>query len=190
MTNSTGLPRFRGPRAASVRAGRALLAVLCLGGCTGLRVPKPDSDSTPPSLVWNVFNHDTREQADHPGSPTLHVKRGHSFRIVLKAKDPQGISAIRINPTVGSGRMEWKCTGSGSIAQIQTVTLAPMTQNLSPNSDGTVLTAIFLIYEMDLALPCNPGFITYDSGSAELTGQAANYFNGVTTEKLTFIVTP
>jgi len=48
-----------------------LLAIpsLAVVGCDGCKVKQPTSDSTPPSLVWNVFNHDTNEQADHPGSP-------------------------------------------------------------------------------------------------------------------------
>lgn len=71
----------------------AVLVGLCstFAGCSGLKVQLPTSDSTPPSLVWNVFNHETQQQADYPGSPTINVKRGDSYRVILKANDPEGV---------------------------------------------------------------------------------------------------
>ncbi|HEX2190533.1 MAG TPA: hypothetical protein VHG51_16615 [Longimicrobiaceae bacterium] len=149
---------------------------------------KPVSDATPPSLVWNVFNHETRDQADHPGSPTIQVKRGHGHRIVLKAHDPGGLSSIQLNPGLGSGELWWQCKSS-NLAQNKTATLAPATQNLSPSSDGTVLTSIFLIQELSFAMECQPGW-SFASGGGKLTGRASNYYGGVTTEVITFAVSP
>jgi hypothetical protein len=157
-----------------------------------LKVKQPASDSTPPLLVWNVFNHATREQADHPGSPTLIAKRGESYRIILKAYDPQGVKSIQINPTIGDGEMLWQCIdppGGEDIAQNKTLTLGPMTQNLSPDSDGMVLTSIFLIFELDFTMACPAGW-SFASGSAQLTGRASNYFGGITTEVIRFEIAP
>lgn len=176
----------------TIRCSR--LASLCLlaAGCANLKVKKPASDSTPPSLVWNVFNHETRAQADHPGSPTLNVKRGQAHRIILKAQDPQGVSSIQINPTLGGGELWWQCAdppGGENLAQNKTATLGPSTQNLSPDSEGNVLTSIFLIQELSLTMECQPGW-SYVSGGGKLTGRASNYFGGVTTEVITFVVAP
>lgn len=186
-------PRDRGtPSTGAARrwAAGALAASLCLtfAGCDNLKVKKPDSDSTPPVLVWNVYDHDSGQQADHPGSPTLSAQRGDSFRIILKANDPQGVHKIQMNPTLGGGEMTWQCT-SGDLGQQKNATFGPLTQTLAPDSNGMVLTSIFLIFELDLAMACQSGW-SFSSGQARLTGQANNYFGGVTTEVLRFNVSP
>jgi hypothetical protein len=177
-------------------AGHALglVTAVCLSfaGCADLKVKKPASDSTPPALVWNVYNHETGAQADHPGSPTLNAKRGEHYRIILKAKDPGGVSSIKINPTIGSGEMGWTCKappGGENVAQSKTATLKGMTQNLVPDSNGEVLTSIFLIFELDLSMDCQAGWI-FTAGHAQLTGRASNYFGGTTTEVLKFNISP
>lgn len=171
-----------------------VLAGLCLTfvGCSNLKVKQPTSDSTPPSLVWNVYNHGTGQQADHPGSPTINAKRGESYRVTLKAKDPEGVKFIKINPSLGDGEMSWQCIdppGGENLAQTKTATLAQMTQNLAPDPNGMVLTSIFLIFELDFTMECQAGW-SFASGGANLTGRASNYFGGVTTEVIKFVVAP
>jgi hypothetical protein len=163
---------------------------LIIAGCQ--KVKKPQSDSTPPKLVWNVFNHGTSAQADHPGSPTINAKRGELYRITLKANDPEGVKLIQVNPSLGSGELAWTCKappGGENVAQNKTATLGPMSQSLAPDADGNVLTSIFLIQELDFTMVCQAGW-GFTSGSAKLTGQASNYFGGTTTETLTFKVSP
>lgn len=169
-------------------------ASLCLtiAGCSDLKVKQPAADSTPPSLVWNVFNHATSQQDDHPGSPTINAKRGESYRIILKARDPEGVKSIQINPSLGGGEKWWQCIdppGGESLAQNKTETLGPMTQDLSPDQDGMVVTSVFLISELNFTMDCKSGW-SFSSGSAKLTGQASNYFGGVTTEVINFTVAP
>jgi hypothetical protein len=163
-----------------------------LAGCSDLRVKLPASDSTPPSLVWNVFNYGTREQADYSGSPTINVKRGERYRIILKAHDPQGVRSIELNPGLGSGEISWQCLappGGESLAQNKTATLAPQKQDLSVASDGTVLTSIFLITDLDFTMECPAGW-KLGSGGAKLTGWASNFYGGTATEVLKFAVAP
>ena len=163
---------------------------LIIAGCQ--RVKKPQSDSTPPKLVWNVFNHGTNAQADHPGSPTINAKRGEKYRITLKANDPEGVRLIQLNPSPGSGELAWTCKappGGENVAQNKNATLGPMSQSLAPDANGNVLTSIFLIQELDFTMECQAGW-NFTSGSAKLTGQASNYFGGTTTETLTFKVSP
>src|SRR5437879_2938903 len=154
-----------------------LLVGLCLTvvGC-GSTVKKPTSDSTPPSLVWNVYNHDTNQQTDYPGSPTINAKRGEKYRVTLKANDPEGVNWIKINPALGGGEIAWQCTsppGGEKLGQNNTADLGPMSQNLALDANGNVLTSIFLIYELDFTLDCQAGW-NFVSGSAKLTGQASN----------------
>jgi hypothetical protein len=171
-----------------------LLAIvsLCFAGCADLKVKKPASDSTPPALVWNVYNHDTRAKADHPGSPTLNAKRGEHYRIILKANDSGGVKSIQINPAIGSGEMSWTCKappGGENVAQSKTATLKGLKQNLAPDSNGDVLTSIFLIFELDFSMDCQAGW-NFSAGHAQLTGRASNYFGGTTNEVIKFNITP
>lgn len=169
-----------------------LLAILAVAACSNLKVKQPSSDSTPPSLVWNVYDFGTGAQADHPGSPTLNAKRGAHYRITLKANDPEGVKSIQLNPTLGSGEMSWQCLdppGGENLAQNKNATFGPMTQNLAPDSNGYVLTSIFLIQELSFAMDCQPGW-SFAFGSAKLTGRASNYFGGTTTEVIQFNVAP
>lgn len=165
------------------------LVCLTIPSC---QTKQPKSDSTPPTLVWNVFNNGTSAQADHNGSPTINVKHGEKYRITLKANDPEGVKQIQINPSLGSGELSWTCKappGPENIAQNKNATLAPMTQNLSPDSNGNVLTSIFLLYDVDFTMACQSGW-SFTSGSGKLTGQASNYFNGTTTATISFNVSP
>jgi hypothetical protein len=178
---------------ANVAACCALAGLsVVVAGCDNVKVKLPASDSTPPILVWNVYNHETGAQADHPGSPTLNAKRGEHYRIILKANDPGGVKQIKINPSIGSGEMAWTCKGppgGENVAQSKTATLGPMTQDLAPDSNNMVLTSIFLIFELDFSMDCQTNW-SFSGGSAHLTGQASNYYGGVTTENLKFNVSP
>jgi hypothetical protein len=176
------------------RSALALLLSSLAAACqTGqpLKVDLPSSDSSPPSLVWNVYSFNTGVQADHPGSPTLGAHHGEHYRITLKANDPQGVKQIQLNPSLGSGEISWTChsTGGEPLGQSKTATLGPMTQDLSPDSSGQVLTGIFLMQELDIALDCQSGW-SFQGGQVKLTGRATNYFGGVTTETFHMQVAP
>ena len=166
------------------------LTVLACGGCG--KVKKPTSDSTLPSLVWNVCNLDTNQHADHQGSPTINAKRGTSLGSYSKANDPEGVKSIQINPSLGSGELAWGCKdppGGESLGNLQTATLGPMTQNFSPDSDGYVLTRRIPHLRAGLYPSMSKNW-TFNSGTAKLTGSASNYFGGIATEKISFIVSP
>ena len=170
----------------------AVSACLILAACSNLKVKKPSSDSTPPLLTWTVFNYDTNASSNHSGSPSLQAKYGERYRVTLKAKDPQGVESIQINPTTGSGEINWLCNdppGGEPLQQAKSALLGPMTQNLTADASGNVLTSIFLMHDLDFTLFCPSGW-TFAGGSATLTGRASNYYSGVTTEVITFSVAP
>ncbi|HEU4833869.1 MAG TPA: hypothetical protein VFS90_05620 [Pyrinomonadaceae bacterium] len=167
------------------------LTVLCLA-IASCKAPAPTSDSTPPALVWNVFNYGTNAQADHNGNPTINVKRGERYRITLKANDPEGVKQIKLNPTLGSGELSWTCKappGGENIAQNKTATLGPLVQDLSVDANGNVLTSIFLLQDVDFTMECQSGW-SFTNGAGKLTGQASNFFNGTTTATISFSVSP
>ena len=168
------------------------MIVICLVIASCQRVQKPKSDSTPPSLVWNVFNYATSAQSDHNGSPTINVKHGERYRITLKANDPEGVKQIQFNPTVGSGELVWTCKappGGENVAQNKNATLNGLAQDLFPDTSGNVSTSTFLLYDVDFKMECQQGW-SFTSGSGKLTGQASNYFSGTTTATISFTVSP
>jgi len=88
--------------------------------------------------------------------------------------------------------MSWQCKsppGGENLGQNKDALLGPMSQDLAPDADGNVLTSIFLTYELNFTMECQAGW-SFVGGSAKLTGQAGNYFGGVTTEVITFKVAP
>lgn len=162
-------------------AGLAILVLLASQGCA--KVPKPTSDSTPPTLTWSVYNQNTSTTVQINGSGTLNAKSGESYRVTLTANDPQGIHEITLGSNTG-----WQCV-SGNIAQSAGPGLGVLDkQDLQPDSQNNVLTSIFLIQQANIGpFDCQPGF-TFSGASVEFDGTGTNYFNGVTKGTLKFNV--
>jgi len=160
----------------------AALALLFLPAAT-CKTPKAKSDSTPPKLEWVVRNADTNVSQTFNGSGTVNAKRGESYKVTLKAIDPEGIHEI----TLG-GSSSWTCV-SGSVGQNKIAGFITKTQTLNPDSMGNVLTQIFLLHDANLDFKCNAGF-TFKSGNEQLLGTGKNYFAGKTSGTLTFQVAP
>jgi hypothetical protein len=165
-----------------VRVLVAVAAVL-LGAAACEKVPKPTSDSTPPTLNWHVENRTTSTASDYAGSGSVTGKKGDEFRVTLTAKDPEGIHKI----TMGGGYTR-SCI-DGNIGQSATGDYAGQTQTLNPDSDGKVLTSIFLINSYTPDVTCNGGF-TWQGTTIGLNGSGENYFSGKTNGTLTISITP
>jgi hypothetical protein len=166
---------MRAPRIAFA----ALAFVLLFAGTC--KAPAPTSDSTLPSLEWVVRNTETSVDQKFTGSGTVIAKRGESYKVTLKAIDPEGVHEI----TLGRNAT-WTCE-NGGVAQNVNADSATSKQTLDPDSMGNVLTEIFLIRDKNLLLDCQPGF-TFAGGSDQLTGSGTNYFGGKTKGTLTFKV--
>jgi hypothetical protein len=160
----------------------AALALLFLPA-VACKTPAPKSDSTPPKLEWVVRNADTNVSQTFNGSGTVNAKRGESYKVTLKAIDPEGIHEI----TLG-GSASWTCA-SGSVGQNKIADFITKKQTLNPDSMGNVLTQIFLLQDANFDFGCQAGF-TFKSGSEELLGTGENYFGGKTNGTLTFQVKP
>jgi hypothetical protein len=147
------------------------------------KVPKPTSDSTPPTLNWHVENRTTSTASDYAGSGTVTGKKGDEFRVTLTAKDPEGIQKI----TLGGGYTR-SCV-SGGLGQSGQGDFAGQTQTLAPDSNGNVLTQIFLINSYTPDVTCSSGY-TWQGTSIGLVGSGVNYFSGTTNGTLTINITP
>jgi hypothetical protein len=163
-----------------------LAATLLLGvvACEKIpKVPKPSSDSTPPTLKWHVENQTTNVATDVVGSGTVSGKVGNDFRVTLIANDPEGIANI----TLGGGYSR-SCV-SGGAAQNATGSYTKQDQSLAPDAQGNVLTQIFLIRSVSPDVTCSGGY-TLKSYTVGLNGTGTNYFSGTTNGTLTITITP
>ena len=161
-----------------------------VAGCSNVKVPLPKSDSTPPVLVWNVMNLLSHEKYDYLGSPTIDVKHGDIYQVILKAWDPEGVASIKMVPDCSYSCMPVLPGGENVIKAKLCGLSVPMIQNLAPDSDGNVLTSIFLIDQLQFTMVCTQAGYMFTGAIVKRTGEASNYKGGTTTEVLTFHVTP
>ncbi len=160
-----------------------LMLLLLVAGCS--KVTKPTSDSTPPTLRWHILNKADNSSQDISGSGTIAAHIGDYYVVTFFAEDQQGIHKISL-----SSNIFWQCT-SGDTAQNHGPSLGVTnSQTLQPDSQGNVLTSIFLIENADLStFSCQSGY-TFNGGTLTFSGQGENYFNGTTQGKLVFNVSP
>jgi hypothetical protein len=171
-------------RRAILLPGLAVVPLVLLGGnCEEgpLKVPKPESDSTSPKLEWVVLDKSTDEQTTVLEGKLNEPLNAHLV-ITLKAKDPEGVSRIRLEQATS-----WRCKDVFSEENTvkDTKSLAtPVEQKLLPDQNGNVLTQIFLIDNVDLSYACQSGWVLV-SATETLEGSGENYFNGMATSTLT-----
>jgi hypothetical protein len=161
-----------------------LLAVgaLATASCSP-RVPRPTSDSTPPTLEWVVTNDETNEQQTFAGSGSVQASQGDSFLVTLKAKDPEGILQITISSNVG-----WGCS-SGDLGQNVGPSLGSVDEHSSQeDAEGKVPTELFMLRDVDLGpYDCQSG-LSFDGATETINGSGTNYLNLDVQGTLTFNV--
>lgn len=161
---------------ARVALAVGLLVILQGASC---KTPAPTSDSTPPVLKWSVVNDVTRETQKFTGDGNVTGSAGDSFTVTLRAEDPQGVHRIALG-----GSATWSCV-QGEIGQTKIAEYETDVQELEPDSEGKVLTKIFLIRDVDLSSFSCPSGFAFGGGSVELVGEGENYFGGTTMGTLT-----
>ncbi len=161
-----------------------LMSLLLATGCSPA-VPKPTSDSTPPTLRWHIINKADNSSQDIQGSGKVAAHSGDFYVVTFFAEDQQGIHKINL-----ASNTSWQCT-SGSTAQNHGPSLGVNNSNtLQPDSQGNVVTSTFLIENADIGpFDCQSGF-TFSGGSLAFSGEGENYFNGTMKATLVFNVSP
>jgi hypothetical protein len=161
-----------------------LMLLLLAAGCSPA-VPKPTSDSTPPTLRWHILNKADNSSQDIQGSGKIAAHMGDFYVVTFFAEDPQGIHKINL-----SSNIFWQCI-SGSVAQNHGPSLGVTNSNtLQPDGQGNVVMSTFLIENANISsFDCQSGY-TFNGGSLTFSGQGENYFNGTTKATLVFNVLP
>ena len=162
----------------------AILFLLFAVGCSP-QIPKPTSDSTPPTLRWSVLNKADNSTQNISGSGTVTAHIGAFYVVTFFAEDPQGIHKINL-----AANKSWQCT-SGDTAQNHGPSIGNTDSNtLQPDSQGNVVTSAFLIQNADIGpFDCQSGY-TFNGGGLTFSGGGENYFNGTTQATLAFKVSP
>ncbi len=162
----------------------AIMFLLFAVGCSP-QIPKPSSDSTPPTLRWSVLNKADNSTQSISGSGTIAAHIGDFYVVTFFAEDPQGIHKINL-----AANTFWQCAG-GDAAQNHGPSLgATQSNTLQPDSQGNVVTSTFLIQNADISsFDCQSGF-TFNGGNMTFSGGGENYFNGTTQATLVFNVSP
>src|SRR5512138_115462 len=123
-----------------------LITLMCLLLATACSpsVPKPSSDSTPPTLRWHIINKADNSTQDISGSGKVSAHKGDFYTVTFFAEDQQGIQKINL-----ASNVFWQCT-SGDAAQNHGPSLGVNNSNtLQPDGQGNVVTSTFLIQNGD-----------------------------------------
>jgi hypothetical protein len=169
-----------------VITGIVTVSMVMVGLAACQKVQKPASDSAVPTLVWHVENRTANPPTatDITGDGTVHGVKGDSYRVTLTATEAGGIHEIDMG-----GGWAGTCAANG-LGQNQAGLYQTLQQYLNPDSQGNVLTSIFLIDNYDPEITCGSGFTWSGSTKITLKGGAQNYYSGQTTAQLIIVVTP
>jgi hypothetical protein len=154
-------------------------------------VYKPASDSTPPTIAWQVTNLYTNAVQTFTGNDSFTAKLYEAYQVKMTAEDSGGVNEASLD-----GSIYWWCTNTNAI-------------EFDPGSDpditkhdmwpsGQVCRKIVMplrnVNTGGLDMVCKWDLEPFGSeffwGLHMLTGVAKNFYGGVTTAKLKINITP
>jgi len=156
-----------------------LLAPLVLVGCCG-KVAKPSSDTSPPSLSWEVTNRDSGSTSTFSvAGGVFQTLPGVTYQITLRAADAGGVEHV-----VLTGGGSYTCLQPG-LARVENMDVAAQDVVLQPNGNDQVDTCWALVTFLDSGgWDCGAGF-RFGGGNLILHGTAIDYFSNRTESHLT-----
>lgn len=139
-------------RVTFVRLLPALMATLGFLMATGCTTVEPSVGEPAPETWWHVKNLDTGAEAKFLNHGLVDAKPGETIRVVLEGRNPGGVQVLILHETTFVVRCEWRGVVSerrGSVPLER--------QDLTPLSDGKVLTSIILIRTFVPDIGCAAG---------------------------------
>ena len=161
----------------------ATITGCCITFLSCTSVPLPSSDSTPPSLTWTIQNETTGDSTTISGSGTINATANDTFRIFLKADDPQGVGSIAL-----SGGYVTSCQAGGA-ASNASAAFGAQSEASTPDASGHVPASMFLIQNVAGDTTC-PGGTSWQSTTVTLHGVGRNLFSGSTEGSLSIHFAP
>jgi hypothetical protein len=173
-----------------IRASIVSVPLVLSLGCAGLKVNKPASDLTPPTIssppiiTWKVTNKANSAMQTFTGDGSFKAKWGERHAVKMTAADSRGINEASLVSMTG-----WQCK-SGNVAKSSGPSLeSPDVTKHDVWPSGQVRKEIVKFRDLDFFFSCQSGY-RFSSGSDVLTGEGKNFSGEVTTAKLTITVTP
>ena len=166
----------------------ALLAGLALGGCVKhvQMIAIPEKDASPPKLVWEVYNMQTKEtKAIDQDGQSFVVAPGDLYVVTLAAEDLEsGVKEVSL-----TGNADFKCEQGGKVEE-KKYPLETQTQKASPDYDKKVPIKAGLTLSVDQSKHGCTEHQRFDGGTISLTGKAQNSLNGAGTKALRITLQP
>jgi hypothetical protein len=160
-----------------------VLVTALMAACSApVVLPTPRSGNlNQPSLVWQIRD-DTGATRTVPGNSTVRATSGDSVEVTLWGKDPTGVQEVSLYETLAAS-----CQGSGRSIPLSPVD-KPQDKELSPDSNGNLLTGWPLFLTVNFDMFCPAGYTMSSDVVLGLHGSVSSSAR-TTNEFLAFTVT-
>ncbi|HXH85754.1 MAG TPA: hypothetical protein VNI35_02960 [Nitrospira sp.] len=165
-----------------------LLLSLFTAGCLK-PVPKvaiPGTDASPPKLVWEVYNLQSKERREiTKDGQSLVVAPGDLYVVTLAIEDLEsGVKEVLL-----TGNADYKCEQGGQVEQ-KKYQLEPQEQKAAPDFENKVPVRASLTSSVDLSKHGCKEHQRFGGGTISLIGKGQNFVNGAGVKTLRINLQP
>jgi hypothetical protein len=157
---------------------------LSLSGCLQPvpMVPIPSSDASPPTLVWETYNLQTKERREvAQDGQTLIVQSSEQVVLTLVVEDlHSGVKDVSLG-----GEAQYACELGGQVEK-KTVKLEQQNTTRIPDHENKVPVRASLSYSVEFGKAGCKEAESFAGGKLSLVGKAHNFLNGAGTKQLHF----
>lgn len=146
------------------------------------KVPIPGSDASPPTLVWEIYNLQTKERREiAQDGQTLDVPSNEQVIVTIAVEDLQsGVKDVSLG-----GEGEYACELGGQIDK-KAVKLEQQNTSRIPDHENKVPVSASLSYTVEFGKMGCKEAERFAGGKLTLVGKGQNFLNGAGTRKLHF----
>lgn len=144
------------------------------------RVTIPATDTSPPTVIWQLYNTQTKERREVvQDAQTVDVASTEQYVVTLAAEDlNSGVKELTL-----SGNVQYKCE-QGSQTDAKKYDLDQQIQKATPDHENKVPIKASLVYVVELNKHgCKENW-TFGGGTVALVGKGQNFVNGTQTRTL------
>ena len=162
--------------------GFLFAAGLSFAGCPQPipRVPIPHSDASPPTLVWQTYNMQTRENGEiTKDGQSLDVPANEHYVVTLAVEDlNSGVKHVTL-----SGNVQYVCQQGSQVENKKFILETQETKGV-PDEKDTVPIRAALVYTVEFGKMGCKEFWIFGGGKLILSGKAYNFVGGAEAKTL------
>jgi hypothetical protein len=146
------------------------------------KVPIPGSDATPPTLVWEIYNLQTKERREiAQDGQTLDVPSNEQVIVTIAVEDLQsGVKDVSLD-----GEGQYACELGGQTEK-KAVKLEQQNTTRIPDHENKVPVSASLSYTVEFGKMGCKEAERFAGGKLSLVGKGHNFVNGAGTKQLHF----